>query len=82
MIGRGVEQVLLHTLTQCGRTLGLKQLHAAFVPTPRNAPCRNFLNEQSGLVPQGDEYVWDLKQSYPVLEHVEIIRADTAKTNE
>jgi len=74
VIGRGVEQAVLHVLIERARELGLKQLVADSVPTPLNDPCKLFLNERSNLTRAGDgtRYVWDLLQPYPAPEHMTI----------
>jgi FkbH-like protein len=74
VMGRGVEQAMLHALVEHGRSLGLEQICATYVPTARNAPCKMFFDEQSNFSPSenGTRYTWDLSQLYPAPRHVEI----------
>jgi FkbH-like protein len=65
VLGRGVEQQLLHVAAELARDLAAAHggtadgLIAGFVPTPRNSPCRALLDD-SGAVRDGDDYSWDL----------------------
>jgi FkbH-like protein len=73
VIGRGVEEVMLATLVECARGMGLQRLVARYVPTPRNAPCQAFF-DRSGFTHAGEEvgHVWDASRRYPVPGHVEV----------
>ena len=74
VLGRGVEQTMLHAVAAQARALGGQQLVATYRPSPRNAPCRSFFEERSGLQPRRRaedlEFVWDLRRPYPAPEHV------------
>jgi FkbH-like protein len=74
VIGRGVEQGILHVLMEHARELGTKQLVADYAPTPLNAPCKLFFDEHSSLkrVSDSNRYVWDLLQPYPAPRHITI----------
>jgi FkbH-like protein len=77
VIGRGVEEVMLHTLAEHGRSLGLERLMARYAPTARNVPCKDFFAERSGFAETdgGASYEWDLRRAYPVPSHVAVQRA-------
>ena len=72
VMGRGVEQTMLHVIAEHARSLGLARLVATYIPTERNAPCKQFFDEQSGFAPSEDgiRYVWELRGPYPLPEHV------------
>jgi FkbH-like protein len=74
VIGRGVEQGILHVLMEHAREVSLKQLVADYAPTPLNAPCKLFFDEHSNLTRLSDSnrYVWDLLQPYPPPDHLTI----------
>jgi FkbH-like protein len=78
VLGRGVEQAMLHTLIAYGRALGLQELRATLVPTERNAPCARFFAENSGFAPIGSGYRWGLDDPYSAPAHIEIERLDVA----
>jgi FkbH-like protein len=70
VIGRGVEQAILHVLAEHTRSAGAKELVAEYRPTDRNGPCKAFFEEQSGLARQDRVFVWDLARAYPPPAHV------------
>jgi FkbH-like protein len=74
VMGRGVEQAMLHAIAEHARSLGLVRLVATYTPTARNAPCRQFFDEQSRFSRSADghQYVWDLHAPYPRPEHIRI----------
>ncbi len=81
VMGRGVEQVMLHTLVESGRALGLGELRATLIPTDRTAPCASFFAERSGFARAGSTYCWGLGDTYPAPAHVAIERLDDAPQN-
>ena len=73
VFGRNVERVMLACAAQYGATLGLKDLQAHYRPTPKNGPCLNFLKSCGFAVENENVYVWQLKQTYPFPEGIEIL---------
>jgi predicted enzyme involved in methoxymalonyl-ACP biosynthesis len=65
VLGRGVEQHLLHVAGRIAHELGASRgravagLRATFLPTSRNSPCRTLLDD-SGAERDGDTYRWSL----------------------
>ena len=56
---------MLHVAIAFSRAHGASQLVAEFRPTPRNAPCLEFLR-RSQLRPASDTvFVWDSADLYP-----------------
>jgi FkbH-like protein len=72
VMGRGVEQTMLHAIAEHARTLGLVRLVATYTPTERNAPCRQFFDEHSRFSrsADGQQYLWELQAPYPRPEHI------------
>jgi FkbH-like protein len=72
VMGRGVEQTMLHAVAEHARSLGLVRLAATYLPTDRNAPCKHFFDEQSRFSRSADghRYEWDLRVPYPLPEHI------------
>ena len=72
VLGRGVEQHLLHVAAGLARDLATthggtaRDLLATFLPTARNSPCRALL-DASGALCEGDDYSWDLSGTIGVL---------------
>jgi FkbH-like protein len=73
VMGRGVEEVILHTLVEHARALGARTVRATVVPTDRNEPCRQFFESRSGFDRDGNEYSWDAGNAYPPPRHVEVV---------
>jgi FkbH-like protein len=72
VMGRNVEEAMLHAaIAQC-RARQVPRLAATFSPTPRNAPCLEFL-VRSGLQQKaGHRFHWDVSQPYGVPRWVTI----------
>ena len=72
VMGRRVEQAMLHVVASRARAMGATILEARHLPTARNKPCRTFLEEESGLTAarESDCFVWDLALPYPLPKHV------------
>lgn len=79
VLGRGVEQVMLHALVECARAAGVGSLRATLVPTARNAPCLEFMRTRSGFT-HVDSYSfsWDTSHCYPVPGYVKMARSDAS----
>jgi FkbH-like protein len=82
VMGRGVEQTMLHAIAEHARSLGLVRLVATYTATERNAPCKQFFDEQSRFSRSADghQFVWDLQVPYPLPEHVRIHRSTAHAT--
>jgi FkbH-like protein len=72
VIGRRVEETMLHHAIDFARSAGATRVLAQFQPTERNGPCRQFL-ERSGLSNgDGGTFWWDASRPYPRPSHVRI----------
>lgn len=76
VMGRGVEETLLHLAWWLAHAEGRTRLSAQLLPTAKNKPCLTFL-ERSGLTRQGDHlFLWDVQQPYPLPATLELERPD------
>lgn len=73
VMGRGVEEAVLHVLVEHARLERCTSLHAHLVPSSRNEPCRQFFDGQSGFLRRDDQYEWETDNRYPAPGHVQII---------
>jgi FkbH-like protein len=66
VFGRRVEHLMVHAAVRFARSAGLERVVATYLPTPRSAPCREFL-EGSGLERLGDgqTFVWSTGRDWP-----------------
>lgn len=74
VMGRRVEQTMLHVIAQRARTLGARTLIADLLPTSRNQPCRSFLL-QSGMRVEspGDRFSLELSNELSRPQAVKLI---------
>lgn len=78
VMGRKVEQAMLAVVTREAREQGARTITAEFLPTEKNAPCREFWDERSGFE-NGESpnvFRWALDDDYPVPDHIELVRTD------
>jgi FkbH-like protein len=76
VLGRGVEETLLHVAVSQARATGADTLVADLNPTPRNGPCLEFFR-RSGFRASGDTtFTWSTSDDYPRPRHVTLL--DTA----
>ena len=71
VMGRQVEEAVLHFATERGRQMRGQTLVAEYAATEKNKPCfelfaRVFPN------PQGDRFTWDLTEPFPLPSHVQL----------
>ena len=74
VLGRRVEEAMLHQAVEYGRAAGLKKVEALYQPTARNAPCRDFLERSGFANGDGRTFWWDLATPYGPPAHVHIDR--------
>lgn len=74
VIGRKVEEMMLYTAIQYARSMGLKNLKAEYIPTPKNKPCLDFW-KKSGfqLNESGSSFTWDLHKEYALPHQIEVL---------
>lgn len=64
VMGRKVEEVLVHIAVESAQKRGLSRVEAQFLQTAKNKPCQDFW-KRSGLTEQaGDRFVWDASRAY------------------
>jgi FkbH-like protein len=63
VMGRKVEETLLHLAVSAARRRGLPRVRAHYVPTKKNKPCLDFF-QRSGFRAEGDDFFWDATEEY------------------
>jgi len=72
VMGRQIEEAMLHQAVEHARSLGLKTLSAEYIPTAKNAPTLRFF-ERSGLENgDGHRFRWDLTRPYARPQHLQV----------
>ena len=71
VIGRKVEETMLHTAITFAQSIHIDEVYADYVQTPRNEPCLIFL-KRSGLSydQETDRFTWKTDRSYSLPEAV------------
>jgi FkbH-like protein len=74
VMGRLMEETMLHVAAEHGRAIGARELVATHLPTERNGPCLNFWRERSGFTVAGhaDTFRWPLAEPYPLPRQVSL----------
>ncbi|MEK9627499.1 MAG: HAD-IIIC family phosphatase [Nitrospinota bacterium] len=82
VMGRKIEELMLHTAYEYGRSLNLKTLSANYLKTKKNNPCLTFL-KQSGLEhnEKTDTFKWNLETPYPQPECITVSNGDSQTLN-
>lgn len=74
VMGRKIEETMIATATHHAQTLGIKNVYARYIPTPKNRPCLEFFKNLSPQFRQeGDCFVREEEQAFPVPEHIELV---------
>ena len=67
VIGRKVEETMLHTVIGFARSSGLKTVRARHFPTAKNKPCLEFWRKSGFRHDESsDVFAWDTQDAYPV----------------
>jgi FkbH-like protein len=75
VMGRFVEETMLHAAAAYSRAAGAGELVAEYRPTPRNGPCLSFLR-RSGMATEDDSrFVWNTSRPYQCPGSVTLIDA-------
>jgi len=71
VMGRKVEETMLHVAVDYAQSAGLREVRAEYIPTPRNQPCLEFL-ERAGFPGRDGEqtFVWYTNQQCPLPEAI------------
>ena len=70
VLGRKVEETMLHLAVEWARKRGLSEVEAVFLPTPKNKPCLDFLLKSGLTREDGDRFWWKSDQAYPRIPFV------------
>ena len=73
VMGRHVEQAMVAFAVRYCARLGLEELHAKYLPTPKNKPCLNFWMSSGFLFDETENrFSWRLSQPYSFPEGIKI----------
>jgi FkbH-like protein len=84
VMGRSVEETLLHVAAAHARARGAAELVAEFRPTSRNAPCLEFFRRSGFRAESDGRFVWSVSDHYErpqwvtLRDHADVTRTGTS----
>src|SRR5438034_5454728 len=76
VMGRKIEEAMLHVGINWARSAGVQEVYANYHQTGKNKPCYDFF-EKSGLACRdGNIFVWDAGQAYPLPPAIHLVHDD------
>ncbi|HVE87154.1 MAG TPA: HAD-IIIC family phosphatase [Myxococcales bacterium] len=73
VMGRRVEEAMIHLAVEHARRSGLKSVRAKLLPTAKNKPCADFWAQQSRFEKGGEnEFSWDAGKPYPAPDSLQL----------
>jgi len=76
VMGRGIEETMLHLVVEWARSKGLSEVLAGYRSTPKNKPCYDFL-ARSGMQTMNDrDFAWNAAREYMAQSHIRLVRVD------
>lgn len=72
VMGRKVEETLLHFAVGWARANNLGAVTARYLPTAKNKPCLEFLQRSGMTAGEAETFRWDAARSYPLHPAVEL----------
>jgi FkbH-like protein len=72
VMGRKVEETMVHLAVEYARSRGAERVEAHFVQTAKNKPCLTFWQSSTFACDDGTTFVWDARRSYPLPEPIHL----------
>jgi len=80
VMGRNVERAMVAFAVQYCAALGLRELSANYVPTPKNKPCLSFwMSSGFSYDEKGNRFAWPLTRMFPSPDGIRIRRPEAAE---
>ncbi|MGR3173273.1 MAG: HAD-IIIC family phosphatase [Candidatus Scalindua sp.] len=73
VMGRKLEETMICAAINYGQSVGVEEIYAEYIPTPRNSPCLDFL-ESSGFKYDAEKnhFIWYAKDEYTLPDCIQI----------
>ncbi|MDR4484793.1 MAG: HAD-IIIC family phosphatase [Nitrospirales bacterium] len=78
VIGRKIEETMIHVAVAHAHSIGLDNLCAKYLPTQKNKPCMRFFENSGFEKKSNDNFIFQLDRSYLCPEHVELTYDDNS----
>src|SRR5207302_283858 len=72
VMGRKVEETMLHIAVSAAREAGAHRVEARYLPTAKNKPCLKVFNSSGFQTSDQALFHWDSSQGYPLPEAIEL----------
>ncbi len=79
VMGRKVEEAMVHVLAAYAKSRGAKDIVARYLPTQKNKPCLDFWRRSGFLEEHNNTFVFDCSKPYPAPDCLAIEGLDYAK---
>jgi FkbH-like protein len=73
VMGRQVEETMIHVLAAFARDAGAERLVAQYRPTAKNMPCLEFFRRSGFAEVEPHLFVWRLARDYPPAAHIHLL---------
>ena len=73
VLGRKVEQAMVHWLVQQALAAGAHEIFAEYLPTPKNKPCLEFWQRSGFQSTDGRRFVWNTGLKYPLPDYLQLV---------
>jgi FkbH-like protein len=74
VIGRKIEEAMLFVAIECARLAGVREVYVNYCQTPKNKPCYAFFQRSGLTCRDGNTFVWDAAQPYPLYAGIRLVR--------
>lgn len=73
VIGRKIEETMHYVVINYARSIGLDEIYAEYIPTPKNKPCLEFWKKSRFEHNKIDDlFKWKVSDDYPIPECIQI----------
>lgn len=73
VMGRKVENTMLHVAARHARQLGLRSIEACYLETPKNKPCLEFWERSGFQRDDSNRFVWTMDREYALPEEIRLV---------
>ena len=81
VMGRNVEEVMVHTAVQHAMEGGADKVQANFLPTERNRPCLDFWTKSGFAEIEENLFEWPGNQPYPYPSWIDVVAVSDTKVD-
>lgn len=73
VMGRKIEETMLYTVIRYAQSIGLEEIYAEYIPTPKNKPCLEFWKSSGFAYDEGDNrFTWNLNNECMLPDCIQI----------